>query len=84
MEKYELYYLNILIANFWIDDENNIKYVPVVDDQKDIDFFNFLKEEVFCPIVDFPFIHSRILNTKKFKLDTLQYQNSNYLVKRIE
>lgn len=83
MEKYELYYLDDLIANFCIDGENNIKYVPIINDKNDQFVLNIFKEEKYCPLKDFSFLYSRITNMKKYNLDILQYQGSNYIIKKI-
>ena len=74
MEKYELYYLGILIGKLEILN-NEYKYLVV---NKHNDIFNFLNEDSSGNIKDFPFMESRINNMKKFNLSNLKYQNSNY------
>jgi len=74
MEKYELYYLGILIGKLEILN-NDYKYLVI---NKHNDIFNFLNEDSSGNIKDFPFMESRINNMKKFNLSNLKYQNSNY------
>lgn len=74
MEKYELYYLGILIGKLEILN-NEYKYLVI---NKHNDIFNFLNEDSSGNIKDFPFMESRINNMKKFNLSNLKYQNSNY------
>ena len=74
MEKYELYYLGILIGKLEILN-NDYKYLVI---NKHNDIFNFLNEDSSGNIKDFQFMESRINNMKKFNLSNLKYQNSNY------
>ena len=80
MEKYELYYSGCLIGKIEI---NNTEYTYLAIDNE-LDVFAFLKENSKGLLVDFPFIESRINNMKKFKLNKLQYQNSNYELIKVE
>ena len=80
MEKYELYYSGCLIGKIEI---NNTEYTYLAIDNE-LDVFTFLKENSKGLLVDFPFIESRINNMKKFKLNKLQYQNSNYELIKVE
>ena len=80
MNKYELYYKDILIANITIIENQIIEY-KVLNPINDI--FNFLKKDFSGMLVDFPFIKSRIDNMNKFNLEQLKYENNSYLLKRI-
>ena len=80
MNKYELYYKDILIANITIIENQIIEY-KVLNAINDI--FNFLQNDFNGMLDDFPFIKSRIDNMKKFGLEQLKYENNSYLLKRI-
>jgi hypothetical protein len=80
MEKYELYYLGILIGKLEILN-NEYKYVVI---NKHNDIFYFLNEDSFGNLKDFPFMESRVKNMKKFNLSNLKYQNSNYELIKIK
>ena len=80
MEKYELYYSGYLIGKIEI---NNAEYTYQTIDNE-LDVFTFLKENSRGLLIDFPFIENRINNMKKFKLNKLQYQNSNYELIKVE
>lgn len=80
MEKYELYYLGILIGKLEILN-NEYNYLVI---NKHNDIFNFLNEDSSGNIKDFPFMESRINNMKKFNLLNLKYQNSNYELKKVK
>ena len=77
--KYELFYKDQLIGEFIITDNKYIdyKYVGSVD----LEIYDFLKKDNKCNINEFPFIEIRIINIKKFNLTTLQYPNTNYVLK---
>ncbi len=85
MKKYQLYYLDCLIADFIIDENDFISYLP---DEESIckfnnDIFAFLKAKINCPLKDMPFIASRINNMLKFDLNELKYVTDNYTIKVI-
>lgn len=80
MNKYELYYKNILIANILINQNNQIEYkvLNIVEDT-----FIFLQKDFNGLLDEFPFIKNRIENMDKFNLNELKYVNTSYLLKRI-
>ena len=80
MEKYELYYSGYLIGKIEI---KNAEYTYQAIDNE-LDVFTFLKENSRGLLVDFPFIENKINNMKKFKLNKLHYQNSNYELIKVE
>lgn len=83
MKKYALYYKNLLISNFIIDENDNIEYKVVKENIND-EILVLLQNDFTCSLNEFPFIKSRIDNMIKFNLDELNYENNNYLIKLIK
>ena len=85
IDKYELYYLNNLIANFYVDENENIIYEPFevnIIKNKDsiLEFLQFRKE---CLLEEFPFLKGRLVNMHKFHLVKLKYETDNYTIRKI-
>lgn len=78
-----LYYKNLLISNFIIDENDNIEYKVVKENIND-EILVLLQNDFTCSLNEFPFIKSRIDNMIKFNLDELNYENNNYLIKLIK
>ena len=85
MKKYQLYYLDCLIADFSVDGNEVITYIPNEDVIKEFDnvIFAFLKIKFNCPLKDVPFINSRVNYMLKFDLNELKYETDNYKIKMI-
>lgn len=83
MEKYELYYKEFLIGLIEIN-ECSYYFKSYTDKLKDNSIYdliyNFLKEDSFEIN---SFIRYKIEHMRKFNLDILQYQNSDYVFKKI-
>ena len=80
MNKYELYYKDILVANISIDENDNIIYKVI---NSSCDILEMLKKNFNGKLKEFPFIDSRINNMSKFNLDSVQYVNSSYKLIKI-
>ena len=76
MEKYELYYRDVLIGILEIN--NSTYYYKSIENNQDI--LSFLKEDM-----DYlhPFLESRITKMKRFNLTELKYLTDNYELRKI-
>lgn len=85
VEKYELYYLTYLIADFYVDEKENITYVTFEENIVHIkdSVFVFLQSKKECSLEEFPFLKSRLVNMNKFHLVKLKYETDNYMIKKI-
>ena len=85
MGKFQLFYLDYLIADFVIDEDNYISYIPYEETVRrcENDIFSYLKIKTNCPLNDIPFINNRINYILKFNLNELKYETDNYTIKRI-
>lgn len=76
MEKYELYYKDVLIGLLEIN--NNTYYYKHIENNQDI--LEFLKDDM-----DFlhPFLESRITKMQSFNLTELKFQTDDYKIIKI-
>ncbi len=83
METYKLYYKDIFIGSFIINNDE-YKYVPIDNMSLSSSILIDLKKPSSGKIIDFPFLESRLRNMAKFNLQTLKYVTDFYRLENIQ